>query len=962
MIFSPLSLFRGQFVTILAFCFSLGGTYFTWHWCNAAIREKSALLLHEKTSYFMSEIDTRYQVYANLLQGMRGLFSASVQVDREEFTAYLESFSSSVLFPNHLRAFYNERAPAEEASQSEPFAVSNFPLRYAFPPDNDQPSSGYGAPPLIGESIIRAAWEGQTPVAEATPIPDAAPGTGSAHGYRLSVPVYSKGSDLAETAQRTEALQGFVSLIFTLEDLFKNTRRTEFFSNEIYFELYDITDPARPEKLYSWPTAHALPRLGPLNLKTSPLDLGDRRWIFHFYASRQFGLTAVECLLPLFALAAGGFITMLVSVMIFFLVKSFQQNLLLTQGISKELDDSREHLNLAIQAAGVGMWDWDILKDEVTVDENTRRQYGKTLSGRIGLTDFVNSLHPGDRDRIHREILACIESDADYETSYRIIRSDGAVRVQAAHGRVYRNEDGKAVRMTGAAWDISGLKKAEEASRRSEINYRNMIENSGDGVLIVSLQDGHILFANHAAAGLFGKTPDSLLGTQFGFPVISGKASLINVMPSDQKRRVVELRATKSEWEEKPAMLVFLRDVTDRKELEAQVIQSQKMDAVGQLTGGIAHDFNNLLTVINGYSEVQLLSIKNANNPARPALEEILKAGKKAAALTSQLLAFSRRQILHPRIVDMNSLITDLDKMLRRLITENIELRTVLAPDLLKVMVDRGQFEQVLMNLVINSRDAMPSGGVLTIETFNQHCGRSYAERYLDFKPGDYVVLTVTDTGCGMNEETKKRIFEPFFTTKEQGKGTGLGLSTVYGIVKQANGHITVSSEPGMGASFKVYIPSAQSAAEESKPEAFDAEENLRGTETILVVEDEPQVRALTVEVLQCRGYAVLEASNGEEGAALAEKESHREISLIITDAIMPRLSGMEMVARIRPRRPGIKVLFMSGYTNDNPAMEKELSSGQSDFLHKPFSGTELAKQVRQILNRDKSSKSSEKK
>ncbi len=966
-----LSLFRGQLVTVLALFFSLCGTFFTWHWSNLAVQKKAILVLQGKADHLTSNLDARYQIYTHVLRGMQGLFAASPQVEQKEFETYLKTLNAPFLFSGTLRAAYAEHvsrsdkenfiaqvrtAPGFQSLKQKEFSIhpdgvknDYFPIKCFFPSAEKEFFFGYdiSSDAPLWAAALRAAQTGQPAASESFLVPGG-PEKIPPREIMISLPIYKNGTDLSTPELRRTGLQGFVGLVFTIEGFIRDAIDLTQLPEDISFELYDNTNTEKPVLLYKRSPAKEWPLGDAPILKNLKLDIAGRSWTFYFRMSENFGLSPLDKMIPWLVLAAGGLISALITSMIFFLVKAYLLNVLETQGISQELNLSREHLSLALQAAGVSMWDWDIEKDEVTVDENTLRAFGKNLRGTLKLDDFIQTLHPRDRDRVRQEIISSIESESDYETNYHVIRADGAIRSQATHGRIYRNAKGKAVRMTGAAWDITNLKKAEEAIHRSEINYRNMIESSHDGILIVREQEGTILFANHAAIKLFGKGADSLLGTQLGFPIVSEKTSIINLIPPGQKRRIVELNASRAEWEEKAAFLITLRDITERKELEAQFIQAQKMEAVGQLTGGIAHDFNNLLTVINGYSEMQLMRMKDSG-PLRSTLEEILKAGKRAAALTSQLLVFSRRQIVQPKVTDLNTLIMDINKMLRRLITENIELTTTLAPMLWPVKIDRSQFEQVIMNLVINARDAMPSGGKLLIETQNTHVTPEHAEQFLHFQPGSYVMLSVSDTGCGMTEEVKKRIFEPFFTTKEQGKGTGLGLATVYGIIKQANAHMNVYSEPGKGTCFKIYIPRVKSDAAEPAEEV-PLPEKIQGSETLLVAEDEPQVRALIVNVLTGYGYQVLVASDGLEGAELSKQKADTQIALVITDAVMPRMGGTEMAAEIREHRPGIKVLFISGYT-DNMLTEQEILTGKSAFLQKPFSGTELARKVREILD-----------
>jgi len=371
------------------------------------------------------------------------------------------------------------------------------------------------------------------------------------------------------------------------------------------------------------------------------------------------------------------------------------------------------------------------------------------------------------------------------------------------------------------------------------------------------------------------------------------------------------------------------------------------MEAIGQLAGGVAHDFNNLLTIITGYSDLTLRRL-DQNSPLRKNVQEIKNASRRAASLTGQLLAFSRKQILQAKIIDLNFVVADMDTMLQRLIGEDIDFVTALSKVVCRIKADPGQIEQVILNLAVNARDAMPQGGQLTVETNQVYLDKTYTDSHMSIPAGRYVMLAVSDTGTGMDAETRRRVFEPFFTTKEQGKGTGLGLSTVYGIVKQTGGHLWVYSEVGQGTTFKVYLPFADKATTDL-PEVTNTPELLRGLETVLLVEDEEIVRNLCCEILKESGYQVHVASNGEEACRICAEESGT-IELMVTDVVMPRMSGRELAERATALRPDMSVLYISGYTDDSIVRHGVLDEDMA-FLQKPFSPDSFSRKVREVLD-----------
>jgi two-component system cell cycle sensor histidine kinase/response regulator CckA len=502
---------------------------------------------------------------------------------------------------------------------------------------------------------------------------------------------------------------------------------------------------------------------------------------------------------------------------------------------------------------------------------------------------------------------------------------------------------------------------AKDLFKDKDKKFRLLFEDHPQPMCVYDAETQRFLEANAAACGLYGYTVEEFrkmlrrdLESGDGGPVdaiVRTSASPVTIWRHRTKNgKPIEIEAAvyPIEYGGRPAELAVLLDVTGRRHLEEQLRQAQKMEAVGMLAGGVAHDFNNLLTIITGYSQLILNNLRG-DDPNRHSVEQIMKAGERAAALTSQLLAFSRRQVLQPRVLDLNKLVTSLSTMLRRLIGEDIDLRLVLPADLGTVSADASQIEQVLMNLVVNARDAMPKGGILTIETANVTLDERYAGRHIAVKPGPYVLLAVSDNGSGMDAATQSRLFEPFFTTKGSGKGTGLGLSTVFGIVKQSGGSVAVYSEPACGTSVKVYLPrNDQPVALET---ANSTRKAVRGTETILLVEDDEMVRTLVRETLERNGYKILDAAGPIEARRIAD-QYRLPIQLLITDVVMPKVSGRDLAEQLIRKRRDLKVLYMSGYT-DNAVLNSGILRKEVAFLQKPFTPVALTDKVREVLESD---------
>ena len=571
---------------------------------------------------------------------------------------------------------------------------------------------------------------------------------------------------------------------------------------------------------------------------------------------------------------------------------------------------------------------------------------------------LVEVVHPDSRAEV-REALERIWAGSGLQRFHYTIPFEGEEHYREA--RLVRLPDGQALCIIR---DATGLRRAEQALRRSEEHYRLLFEANPQPMWVFDRETLAFLAVNQAAVDHYGWSREEFLkmtATDIRPPEevpalleLMGRLADAPMRPGVFRHRKkdgtlidVETLGNPMVIYGRPAVLVLANDVTERKRLEEQYRQTQRMEAVGQLAGGVAHDFNNLLTVITGYSDLLLQSLKDRTADQRR-VQEIQRAAARAASLTRQLLAFSRKQVLEPRVLDLDEVVQGMAPMLSRLLGEHVTLRTPRARALGCVKADRGQIEQVVMNLAINARDAMPEGGTLTIALSDVELDGAARGGGTALRSGRHVMLAVSDTGCGMDAATRARIFEPFFTTKEIGKGTGLGLATVYGIVQQSDGAIEVESEPGRGSTFRVCLPRVEPLAE-SVDDDEGAAGAAPGLEAVLVVEDEEVVRSLEQEVLSRHGYRVLAASDAQEALALEER-CREHIALLITDVVMPGRSGRELAQEFLRRRPETRVLYVSGYANDAYVSRGLLESG-TWFLQKPFSTEALARKVRDILD-----------
>ena len=645
------------------------------------------------------------------------------------------------------------------------------------------------------------------------------------------------------------------------------------------------------------------------------------------------------------------------------LVDSFNEMLAQIQERDAALQEAHERLNLALKSSGVGAWSWDIPSGKVEWDDFMPKLFG-LKSGEFSDTHqaFLDTVDPRDLDRVNEALRASVENDAPYDVEYRVLWPNGEAHALSARGKVSRDAAGKPLRLSGVAWDLTERKRVEDERQK----FVSLIEQSADFIAMATL-DGKFLYINHAGAELVGLDPDQAPGTPVSeiqpeiwwtklrdeiFPaLLRGEANWVGEgqLRHRVSHRVIDVLMNvfpiaDPDTGQTSCLAAVMRDVTERKHLEEQLRQSQKLDSLGQLAGGVAHDFNNLLTVITGYAGMILLDLE-PGNPLRESVSEIAQASDRASALTRQLLSFSRRQVTQPKDLVLNDLVLNIERMLRRLIGEDVELVLSLAADAGVLRADPGHIEQVIVNLVVNARDAMPNGGRVLLETARLPVDEELSAGYLNVPPGNYVMLAVNDTGIGMTPEVKSHIFEPFFTTKDQGKGTGLGLSTVYGLVTQGGGSISVYSEPGQGSVFKILFPAVETVVSQ-EPKA-DGIVDLSGTETLLVAEDESGIRRYLRQVLDRNGYQIIEAINGRQAMELALAHQG-PIHLLLTDVVMPETGGLELADQFAERFPGVPILFMSGYT------DRLWSRSHINFIQKPFSSQALLARIRELLDGSK--------
>jgi PAS domain S-box-containing protein len=960
-----------------------------WRYAQRTVQASEQERFDRVVALSREAIDRRLESYVQILMGVRALFAGSRVVERAEFRSYVAALGLEGRYQGLLGIGWAPRVPGASRSNHETMMRRQGLAGYQIHPSGIRPEyypaaflepSGAFEETVFGTDVLtrpenRAAMER----ARDTGLPAMSERlrllrSDGEMGFVIFLPVYQAAP--ASVEARRQALLGFVSASFR-PDLMMGTLLGPSPAEAVDLELYDARGVQADRLLYD---RDDVPGTGtPRELsRTIPLEFGGRAWTLLFGTRPAFH-SLPDRLAPYWVLGSG----LLISVLAFVITLLQTRALTVARRMGAELQtaerrlrQANERFELAASAVHSAIYDWTLDSGVVVWTPGLTELSGYRVDEAGPTRDWwLERIHPDDRARVRERFRADAAAGRDFVAEYRIRVRDGRYLDVLDRGRFVLDAAGRAVRIVGSMADISERKRAEATLREREARHRAVLESAMDAFVGMD-HEGRVTEFNPAAERMFGYARADVLGRELASAIVppsfqaahrrglarylaTGQGVLLGGRVEVRARRAdgtefpVELTVTRAGPEDPPVFNACIRDLTDQKSadaarasLELQLQQAQKMEAVGRLAGGVAHDFNNMLTVITGRAHMLLSRLKPGEALHRD-VELIQKTSQRAVALTSQLLAFSRKQVVQPRVLELGPLVAELAPMLQRMIGEDVELSVEPTGGSGRVKVDPSQMQQVLMNLAVNARDAMASGGRLSVSIRDVEVDETTALDRANLPPGPYVALAVSDTGTGMSAETAAHIFEPFFTTKEQGKGTGLGLSTVYGIVEQSRGHIEVRSELGHGTTFTIHLPRVDEPLAAGPP--AEAGRRLRTTaRTVLVVDDEPEVRELASEILRRVGYSVLEAADGA-GALEAAGRHEGEIHLLVTDMVMPGVSGRDLAERLRALRPGLRVLYISGYVQDASA-RAALASDRSAFVAKPFTPGLLTDRVRELL------------
>ena len=961
-----------------------------WRYAEHTVRANEQERFDRVVATSRSSIDRRLESYLQILMGVRALFGSSHTVERAEFRSYVAGLDLEHRYPSIRGLSWMPRVPAAaQAAHEAQMRRDGAPSGYQIHPVGDraeyhpiafiEPAQAY-APRWFGldaasrpenrEAMARARDAGVGAMGQRLALVRQDGGS----GVVVFLPLYRAAGPVATVEERRQSFEGFVAASFRpdllMGELFGSL------AQPVDVELFDAPEAVPGRLIYDRDPGTAGP---PRELsRTVPVVFAGQTWTLRLATLPAFHSLA-ERLVPYWVLGSG----LLISVLAFVITLLQTRALTAARRLGTELQvaerrlrRANERFELAASAVGSAIYDWNMQQGTVVWTQGLTEMFGYRPEEIEQTYEWwIERIHPDDRARIHERFQADMATGHDFEAQYRFRAREGRYFDVLDRGRFVRDASGRPVRIVGSMLDVSERQRGEAVLRESEARHRAVLESAMDAFVAMD-HEGRVTEFNPAAERMFGHARADVIGRGLadliippafrdahrrglarylatGEHTILGARIEVTALRADGTEFPVELTVTVVRMDGPPTFNAYVRDLTEQKRadaargsLESQLQQAQKMEAVGRLAGGVAHDFNNLLTVISGRAHM-LLSRLKPGEPMHRDVDLIQKTSQRAVALTSQLLAFSRKQVVQPRVLELGPLVADLVPMLQRMIGEDMELVVEPVRGTGRVKVDPSQMQQVLMNLAVNARDAMPSGGRVGLLIRDVEVDEAEALHQSNLPPGAYVALSVSDTGTGMSEETAAHIFEPFFTTKEQGKGTGLGLSTVYGIVEQSRGHIQVQSELGRGTTFIIHLPRVEEPLAADQP--ADPARRLRTTSrTVLVVDDEPEVLELATEILKRVGYSVLEAADG--AAALEVAKGHPgEIHLLVTDMVMPGMSGRDLAERLRALRSALPVLYISGYVQD-AAARTALGSEHSAFVAKPFTPEHFTDRVRELL------------
>jgi PAS domain S-box-containing protein len=962
---------------VAVFSLSAGVTVLGWFSARSEAQSEAAARFHAEAQRLSTHIAGRLAAYQQVLRGGVSVFDTWGVVSRDEWRAYVGGLRIAENYPGIQGiGFAQIVPPAEKDAHVARIRAQGFPA-YTIRPEGDRPvysaiiylepfdwrnQRAFGFD-MLSEPVRRAAMErardtGQAAVSGKVVLVQETE-TDKQPGFLMYSPVYRGGAVPQTVEGRREDLIGYVYSPFRAVDLMRAITGGELQS--VRLQVVDGEGQSQDALLFDSAPATAAEDGAPLFMRTRRIELPGHSWTLQLSTLPSFA-ASIDVDKSNVILATGAIVSTLVGFIVWSLGRSRER-------VRASEAQKGAVIELALDAVIV----IDELGRILEFNPAAERIFGFTRTEVLGREMAALIIPERDREQHRKGIKRYRETGEHVVLGRRLelsaTRADGTefpveLTINATH------LEGRAIFM-GFVRDITDRKRGEAALRESEARlrvseerYRHVVDLIQEAVWIH--REGTILFANQAAARLFGAPEPGSLNGQSVFslfhpddrPRAQERTRLLmteikalpvtemRVVGMDGRTRIAELHAVRFSQDDRLYVLSAGRDVTGQREAEAQLLQAQKMEAVGQLTGGVAHDFNNLLTVIIGGLD---LVRDRAPPDLRPTLEGALRAAERGASLVQRLLAYSRKQALAPADLDLNALAVGMEELLRRTLGEDVDVELKLSPGLWTAMADRGQVENALLNLAVNARDAMPDGGKLIIETGNVTLDADYAARNPEAVPGDYVMLAATDTGTGMPAEVAERAFEPFFTTKEVGKGSGLGLSMVYGFARQSGGHVKIYSEVGHGTAVRLYLPRQVATAHRPAGAAAADADHPRGGETIMVVEDDPLVRGLVVRQLAELGYRVLEAPDGPQAQAILDGDE--PVDLLFTDVVMPGgMTGRQLADTVKPRRPRLKTLFTSGYTQDSITHQGKLDPGVH-FLSKPYKKQDLALKVRTVLD-----------